>query len=390
MFHHALWNLAFRPWFLIAGISAVVGMGAWLGFLNGYVTLGNALPPGLWHGEMMVFGMFVSVLTGFLFTAVQTWTGLRSLHGIYLALMTASWLGIRAMIWVNKSALLPFILAGLAAWWLLMIGLFLSFLLRSGNHRNLPIVVILSLIGSFQCLLFYQVYSGDVLHAHHALHLAILVFAVLSMLIGGRVIPMFTRNGLARINIHRPEVYARFWLERGVVATSLLALALYASLPVFQWSKTAGLVLVLLGVLNLYRWLRWFSISVLRVPLLWSLHLAYAGIASGLIGIGLGLLLDSRLSIEALHGLAIGGLALLMLSMMTRVSLGHTGRPLQTSPFIPWTYALIAAAALVRIFVFVIADWHQMITLSGLLWMTAFTGFLQQYWLILTRPRLSQ
>lgn len=386
--HSALWSVAFRPWFLIAAALALLGIANWLGFLNGLLPIGSALTPALWHGELMIFGVFVSVLIGFAFTAVQNWTGIRSIHGWQLALASGSWLLLRLLVWSNRPDSLAIAIPGMALWWITVIGLFASYLWRAGNVRNLPILIILTTIGTLHCTVLTLGYLHNPLLALHLLHTALLVFALLSMVMGGRVIPMFTRNGvrLLRGDIDMPPPLA--WLEKLVMVVGVSTVILFAAGYWHTFNTFTGGLMICLGLLNLARWLRWRGTVTLPVPLLWSLHLAYLMLATGLAILGYSLCTGKNGFTDTLHLLAISGIGLLMLSMMCRVSLGHTGRPLSVNRAMQVAFLILLTAGLARALAGTSGSWHTMINASGLMWLLVYGVFLGYFLRVWLKPRV--
>ena len=378
----AVWELAFRPLFLCAAALAVVAMLVWLAWLDGVWPHGPArLSPLLWHVHEMLFGFGFTVAAGFLLTAVQNWTGLRSLNGSTLMVLVGLWLLMRVLLWLPVSYGFWWLVQG--SWWLLVLGCFGRLLWRANSRRNYLLLPVLLAVAVLNLAYLYQAQHNPAL----ALHLAktvLLLFGLVIGVIGGRVIPLFTRNAVATARV-LPTPRTDVWLLVLAALTAVLHLLEgWVSLPV----KSAHLMIVI-AHLHLFRLGHWGGWSCGHNALLWSLHLAYLALALGLAGLGFSTLLASVYATEALHLITVGALGLLILSMMGRVSLGHTGRPLLASRRLCLALWLLVLATLLRVLLPVLglAWWGW--NLSALCWSAAFLLFVQVYLPILTAPRWS-
>jgi len=371
-----LWQLGFRPFYLLAAAFAAVAVPAWL---LAYLGL---LPPGpvdlLWHTHEMVFGFAVAVVAGFLLTAVQNWTGLATPRGRSLQALVVLWiagrcaaLGAPPLLYALVDVAFLFVVA----------GSILRLLLRADNRRNLPICAVIALLGVCN-LMFHLALHGVVAISPLApVHGAILLLVLLVAVIGGRVGPMFTRNGApgsrAR-NIPRLDLAC-------VAAIALLALCWLAAAP--------GWAILLAGaaafLLNAARFILWDPLSTLRTPLLWSFHLSYALLVAGLLSLGLagaGIVSGSA----ALHLLAAGAMTGMIGAMITRTARGHTGRTLQAGRPEIAMFALLPLAVAARLAanLFDGPARNHALALSAALWSLAFIVYLLRYAPWLTRPRL--
>lgn len=370
--------LGFRPFFLAAGIYAVALMGVWLGVLHGRLTIGAGSPL-VWHGHEMLFGFAVAVIAGFLLTAAQNWTGLRTPHGMPLAILFLIWLAGR----------LAFLLPDLPPW--LMATIDLSFLPTLAWVLTLPILKARQLHNApFPVMLLALTVANALVHletlglAHTAslgLHLAAYVVVMMIVVMGGRVIPSFTDNKL--------RTRARRWpmIERLVPAVTLAALAsalFGADTPLTAW--LAGLA----AAVHAIRLAGWYTPRFWAVPLLWVLHLGYAWIALGFALLALAAAGWDAAASSALHAFTAGGIGVLTLGMMARVALGHTGRLLEPAPVMTWAFVAVNLAALFRVAT-PLALPHATLegmALSGALWTIAFALFAALYAPILLRPRV--
>ena len=366
-----LWRLGFRPFFLGGALFALLAMAAWVAALNGWLApqpLGGWLA---WHRHEMPFGFGLAIIAGFLLTAVQTWTGQPSLSGRPLMALFGLWLAGR-LAWF-----LPMPLTALAALELAFaLALLLAFgrlILRARQWHNAPVVLVLALLGACQALNLYGLQLADDSLQRRGVLAALWLVAALMAIIGGRVIPFFTARGLGLAS----QAPARPWLMWSLLGGSLaIAATIAAGLGQVPSPWLAPLFLAVAVLHGLRLW-HWRDRGIWRVPLLWSLHLAYAWLAIAALGMGawhLGWLAQPSL---ASHALAVGAMGGLILAMLARVSLGHTGRPLQPPPAMTWAFALLQVAALSRVLLAAFAV--SGLLLAALCWCLAFGLFLRHY-----------
>ena len=371
--------LGFRPFFLAAGIWAVLLMAVWMLVLLGRLDLG-AWPPMVWHGHEMVFGFAVAVIAGFLLTAAQNWTGIRTPSGAPLAALFLLWLAGR----------LGFLIPGLPATLVALVDLaFLPLLaaalalpiLKARQLHNYPFPVMLLALAAANALVHLEVLGWTASTASLGLHLAVYVVVTMIVVMGGRVIPSFTDNKLGS--------RARRWpvIERLVLPSTLAALL--ASLLAPDLLFTA----LLAALAALVHWVRlagWYTRKYWSVPLLWVLHLGYAWIALGFALLALSAAGFEGAAGSALHAFTAGGIGVLTLGMMARVSLGHTGRLLEAVPLMTLAFIEVGFAALLRVAIplFFPQSHAAAMTASGLLWMVGFGLFAVVYAPMLLRPRV--
>ncbi|MCC7329376.1 MAG: NnrS family protein [Gammaproteobacteria bacterium] len=382
-------SYAFRPFFLLAGLYAVLALALWITGFHGLRWPGAPLViSSLWHAREMALGFGGGVVAGFLLTAVASWTGRTPLRGPWLLVLVAAWLAGRLAATLG---------GGLPAPWLAVIDLAFPVLLAvfagreivgGGSRRNYGIAAITWVLPAL-VLLYHLGEAGiipgaDRLCATVMVHLLMLLIAV----VGGRVIPLFTANWLRMRGDSRPPPTVRPLLDPLAIALVAVAGAADTLAPD---TLPAGLACLLAGAVNLWRLNGWQGSKALSNPLLWSLHLAYACAAAGYVLLGataLGLPLPRT---AALHLLTIGGISGMILAMMTRVALGHTGRPLVVVRPIAVAYVLLALAAVLRSFGPLLpGPYMAMIDTAALLWVAAFSLFLWVYAPILTGPRADQ
>jgi uncharacterized protein involved in response to NO len=373
-----LWRLGFRPFFLAGALLALLAVALWAAVLQGLLSAPK-VPGGLlaWHRHEMPFGFALAIIAGFLLTAVQNWTGRPGLSGRPLIALFALWLAAR-LVWFLPLALGVLIAAQLA-FIALLIAQMARQLIAARQRNNYPILLVLSLLGLCQGLTLTGLALGDDALQRRGALAALWLIAVLLSLIGGRVIPFFTQRGLGRVEAFA----AQPWLDRLLLAGGLLVAALFASGHNLQAQPWLALTFALLAALHGLRLWRWHLPGIWRVPLLWSLHLAYAWLLLATLGMAawhLGWLAQPSL---ASHALAVGALGGLILAMMARVSLGHTGRPLQPPKTVAWAFALLNLGALIRV-----AAGGAWLWLAALCWVLAFALFVTRYAPILCRARV--
>ncbi len=378
-----LFALGFRPFFLLTGVAALVLVPALaIGLATGSAPRGG-LPLTLWHGHEMLFGFVAAAIAGFLLTTVPTWTGQRPCTGATLAALAGLWLAGRIALVPWCGVPLPWA-AAIDLAFIPALGLAASVpILRTRNWRNLPFVFILGTLFLFN-LGFHGTALGWLVLPFDPLLAAVDLIALLITLVAGRIVPAFTRNRLVAEGA-QASVGAPRGLERLVMAAMLAVLVGDLLLP---GRPAAGALAGFAGVVQLARLAHWQTARALRVPLLWVLHLGYAWLVVGLFLKGVWLLTGQPLAAHWLHAFTSGCFALMILAVMTRASLGHTGRPLVAPAAMVAAYLLLAVAALVRVFGPALGDYYPaVVVLATLLWSGAFALFVVVYFPILTRPR---
>lgn len=374
----ALFALGFRPFYLLAAAFAALSAPLWIAAQAGW------RPPVridmLWHMHEMVFGFAVAVVVGFLYTAGYNWTGLWTPRGWRLAAIAGIWIAGRAAM---LAAPLP-LAAAIDLAFLPVAALPLYRVLKqSGKRRNMFMVVLLGLLALADAAYHGAVLGWLRIDPVGPVHAAIMLIVVIEVVIGGRVIPMFTRNavpGSQPVQDARRDQYALvLTVLAGAAWAGGLPAPLTASLALFA---AAGQAARLLG------WQPWRS---WRNPLLWILHLSYAWIPLGFVLLALaqygpqyGLVSQSA----ALHVLTVGALAGLVIGMITRTSLGHTGRPLKAGRGECLMFVLVQAAVVLRFAAAVLPSWRMpCLVLATMCWSTAFLAYLAVYVPYLSAPR---
>ncbi|MGO2073876.1 NnrS family protein [Pseudoalteromonas sp. AOP31-A2-14] len=370
-----LWMLAFRPYFLGAGLLAVLSISYWLLILTGHASWGLTMPATLWHAHEMMFGFAGAVAVGFLLTAAQTWTGVASISGSKLMLLTFIWLAARGAFFITDAGIENFNLYGVMLlqllWWLGAIAALANMLFKSNNKNNYQFLPILSALCALNIIYLWLVVSANMTLALAVVDTAVLIMTLLVGVVAGRVLPFFTARGL---ELEQQVRTAR--LDKVLLYSSIFATALYFISQLFIPNINPGWALGVAGVLHLSRSLMWWNNKMLKVPLLWSLHFSYLALGVGLILVAVSFYSPVILFKDALHMITIGTIGMMILAMMTRVSHGHTGRALTIPYFMAVAFALVLVAAITRSLLPFIIGPYIAWQLSAALWIAAFILFL--------------
>lgn len=373
---HPLWALGFRPFYILSAAFAALAVPLWLGQYLGWLAWPHV---GLgWHAHEMVYGMAIAVIVGFLFTAGRNWTNLWTPRGTHLAALAGLWMAGRgAMLGAPPlaAAAVDLLFLPLAAWPLYRV------LKQSGNKRNLFLVFLLALLTVANALFHGATVGWLALSPLAPVHAAILVIVVIEAVIGGRVIPMFTNNGAPGSKPVVRPLHDKVALGLTVAASVAWVLPLPGAISAaLMMAAACAMLLRLAG---------WRPQRTLRVPLLWILHVGYAWIAIGFALLALAALGLGTAS-AGFHALAVGSMAALVIGMMTRTTLGHTGRMLKSGRYEPVMYLLIQAGAVLRVLAqFAPAAWRNAALLaSGACWSLSFLMFLAVYAPYLWRARI--
>lgn len=366
------WQLfanSFRPFFLLAAIQAALSILAWLPMFYGELSVSSAFAPRDWHIHEMLYGFLPAVITGFLFTAIPNWTGRLPIRGRPLAALLAVWLAGRIVVTVSANIGWAFALLVDAAFLALIVAAATREIIAGGHWRNLPVVgLVFALLAGNVAFHVETHYEGA---ADVSIRVGIGVVILLIALIGGRIIPSFTRNWLVKFNPGRlPVPFGRF--DGAVIGCSALALVSWIAAPL---NMITGVALAMVGVLHLVRLARWAGDRTLRERLLVILHVGY-------VFVPLGFVLNALSAFDVLppsagiHAWTAGAAGTMTLAVMTRASLGHTGQALTASPAIQGIYAAVIIAALARV-VAVLLPAHSdvLLHIAACGWIVAFLGF---------------
>ena len=369
----ALWELGFRPFYLLASSFAALSIGLWALQLNGYLPNAYLRGP-MWHAHEMLFGFTLAVLTGFLLTAAQNWSGQPTPKGAYLAALAALWVAGRVLVlspwgWLAAAVNVAFPLALATA---LAIPLY-----KARNRRNYFFVALLVLMALAQLLVHLNGLEAIRIPGWAGILLGLDVMLFVICVMGGRVIPMFTNNAIPGAQALRHP-----WVEKIALGLVLLILVADALQVTGTW---LALLALLSMVAHLIRFCLWRPWKTLKTPLVWVLHAAYAWIPLHL-ALRAMAAMDWVSSSAAVHALTTGAVGGMVIGMMTRTALGHTGRKLIAGKAEISCYALVAAAAWVRVGV-PLVDASMLpvaVLVSAALWSAGFAIYTLQYWRMLS------
>jgi len=373
----ALWALGFRPFYLLASAFAALSILLWSLQFTGW--LGRPyLPAPIWHAHEMIFGFALAVVVGFLFTAGRNWSGLPTPTGWRLAALAALWVAGRVLVltpfgWAAALVNAAFPLAA-------AIAIAIPFV-KSRNRRNYFFIGLLVLMSAVVLGIHLEQLGVLRFPGWAGIQLALDVILFIMAVMGGRVIPMFTNNGVPGAAATRKPL-----VEKAALGATLVLLAADA-LQAGGW--LLALVAIVAAAAHLVRWWLWDPLKTLRSPIVWVLQVAYLWIPVHLV-LRAAAVLGWVAPSAATHALTVGAIGGLIIGMITRTARGHTGRPLQADRYETACYLMVLLAALLRVFVplLVPALMLQAVVWSAVLWSAAFGLYFVRYWPVLTRPRL--
>jgi len=377
----AIFSYGFRPFFFFGSIYAAVAVMAWLPAFHGHYELVTAFAPRDWHIHEMLFGYVAAVAAGFLTTAIPNWTGRLPLRGTPLIVLFATWVAGR--IAVITSAEIDWLAAAVidCTFLVLVAAAAAREIIAGRKWGNLPVVAIVSALALANMAFHLEAHFNGI--ADYTMRAGIAIVIALIMLIGGRIVPSFTRNWLARrAPGPMPIPFGRF--DAVTVAAGVIALAIWVVAP--SGPVTAAAMFAA-GALHLARLVRWAGWRTAPDRLVLILHVAYAFVPVGFLLCALAAL-DLVLPSAGIHALTSGAIGTMTLAVMSRASLGHTGRALQASVATQVVYAAIVIAALARVTAALVPE--QMFTflpIAGFAWVIAFAGFAVVYAGALCTPR---
>ena len=376
-----LLSYGFRPFFLFGAIYAGLAVLAWLPIFNGELNLTSAFSPIDWHAHEMLYGYLPAVVTGFLLTAIPNWTGRLPIQGMPLLTLVLVWLAGRLC--VTFSAQTGWLLAAIVdvSFLALVVAATAREIVAGKNWRNLRVVGLVTLLLAGNIAFHIEAHVRGT--AEYGTRVGIAVIVMLIVVIGGRIVPSFTRNWLARENPGRlPAPFARFDVV-AMLATAA-ALVLWIAQPAGRIVATA---LVLAGVLNIVRLARWAGDRTCRDRLVLILHVGYAFVPLGFLLAGAAAL-DIIAPNAGVHAWAVGAAGTMTLAVMSRASLGHTGNALIASPITQAIYAAVVIASLARICAALNGGWSDtLLHVTAFAWCVAFFGFALSFGPILAGSR---
>ena len=382
MISSPLWASAFRPFYFLGTLYAPLLVVAWLGAFLGIWSLPSSQLLRLQHGHEFIFGFSAAIITGIVLTALPSWAGTEEILGRRLVLLVALWLVGRIAFWASPwlPALLPAIIDCL-----LFPAVFIMLapqLLRAANRLYLLLLPILAALFAANLIYHHGLLTANYIQAWLALRLAMYAIIVLYVLKGGVLAPIFTGNALREKG--RGEL-APFNMKLEIAAVGALLLLAVLDLAVAPalWTGCAALACALLHGWRTARWKGW---RVADVPLVLVMHLGFAWLVLAFALKAAAELTGIVPEAAWLHAFTVGSLGLMMLGLMTRVSLRHTGRPLVVPPAMLIAYVLMFAAALLRLAATVHALGNGVVALAAALWAAAFALYFMVFWKALVMP----
>jgi uncharacterized protein involved in response to NO len=359
-------------------------MAAWLAvYLTGRAPLPK-WPPQLWHGHEMLYGFVGAAVAGFLLTAVPSWTGARGFAGRPLITVTCVWLAGRIAFACAAWLPLPVLAVAELAFVPALMVLVSPPLLRARN-RNTPLLLVLVLFWATDAAFVFALWREDVMLAVTALRAGINLVLLLITVIGGRIVPSFTASALRAQGVD-PGTRVSPALERIVIGAMAVVLIVDVVAP---GTALAAGVAGIAAVAQAARLIGWRGFRTLRQPIVWVLHAAYAWLPVGLVLKAVYLWSGASWAVHWLHALTVGTAATMILAVMTRAALGHTGRPLVVPKPVTLAYGLLLLAAVTRVFApaFAVIPYRLTVAAAAGLWIAAFVLFVVVYTPILVRPR---
>jgi uncharacterized protein involved in response to NO len=380
----ALWNLGFRPFFLLAAVFSALSIGIWVWKYVTFSTLAlSTVSASQWHAHEMLYGFAFAVIAGFLLTAVKNWTGIQTLHGRPLMGLVACWAIARSVMLAAPGQVLLAAICDLLfnAWLIAAVALPI---IKIKQWRQLGVLSKIVFLTAGNAAFYSQALGWSVTGAHAALWIGLLLNVSLIMVISRRILPMFIERGVKEEVVLKNNA----WIDR-------LLMVCLAALLINILTFNAEILNTVLGLTICvsagFRLWRWHTPGIWQVPLLWSFYCGLWLINLGFLLYAASLFAHSISVILAIHCWAIGGIGVITLAMMARVSLGHTGRNIHTPPrSVVWIFGLIIFATLSRVFLpIMLPEFYRFsVMLAAGAWIVAFGLFCIGYWPILSKPRI--
>lgn len=380
----AILTFGFRPFFFGAAVWAALAMALWVPMLSGHLALPTAFDPVSWHAHEFLFGYLGAVIAGFLLTAVPNWTGRLPIVGWWLGLLAALWLAGRVAVAVSAS-LPPVLVAGIDLSFPVVLALAIGREIVAGkNWRNLIVLGMLGVFLTGNALFHWETAQGEYAAQGYGLRLGLGAGIMMIAVIGGRVVPSFTRNWLVKQRSLTLPVPPMQTFDKAALIVLLMALILWVAVPI---KAATGFALALAGVLHVIRLTRWAGHKTLAEPLVTVLHVGYAFVPLGAVAMAAEILKPGSIGMAgAQHLWLAGAVGLMTLAMMTRATLGHTGQALTAGPGTVMIYVTLTLSVLARV---VAGIWPEIAgplhVIAGLFWLMAFGGFAVVYGALLLR-----
>lgn len=377
-------SYGFRPFFLVGALWAAFAMTLWVPMLSGHVVLPTAFEPVSWHAHAFLFGYLGAVIAGFLLTAVPNWTGRLPIVGWPLGALAALWLAGRGIVMV--SAGLPPLLVAVVdlAFPVVLAAVIAREIVAGKNWRNLIVLGMLAVFTLGNAIFHWEAARGDYAAQGYGLRLGVGAAIMMIAVIGGRIVPSFTRNWLVKRGTGRLPVAPMQRFDKLSLLVLVAALLLWVALPLHA---ATGAMLIVAGVFHLVRLARWAGDRTRAEPLVIVLHIGYAFLPLGALALGAEILVPGTLgTVGAQHVWTGGAIALMTLAVMTRATLGHTGQALSADAGTVSIYLALILAVLARV---AAGLWPMQASLlhgvSGLAWIAGFAAYAVIYGRLLLR-----
>ncbi len=379
----ALFELAFRPFFLFGALFSAVAIALWALILNGIITPDLYGGSYWWHVHEMLFGFAPAIIVGFLLTAVQNWTGERTINGKLLMALTLLWISARVLL-IAPNLLPASIIALIDIAFLPCSAVALGApIVKVKLWRNLFFVPILLIMMYLNVTMHYAAANQEMSMLTNSSNTMVMMIILVMTIMGGRVFPMFTANGTQTAKVSPIK-----GLELATIASTLAVVV--ASFSFFSLhNATFAALLIFCAACHIIRVSRWKIWVTLRTPLVWSLHISYFAIPVGLIMLALSLITTWVTHSQAIHSITVGAMGLMILSMISRVSLGHTGRAIQIGLFMTFALVAIVFAFIIRVFGHLwLSNYNEVIATAAFFWVLGYAGFFFYYFPFLIKKRV--
>lgn len=377
-----MFRLAFRPFFWFSALFGVISIALWALSFTGDIHFAPYGGSYFWHIHEMLFGFTSAVVVGFLLTAVQNWTGVSSIKGTSLLLLFLLWFSARVLL-ILPGALNVWLISTIDLLFLPVSALAMAKpIVKVRQWRNLffvPILLVMTLLNS----LMHLALAGYLAISFPALsYPMVLLISLVMSIMAGRVFPMFTANGTRTERVASIPIIEK--LAIGSILMSVIVTIEWLNAPAIF----VGVIYLFTGMVNFVRALRWRIWVTFSTPLVWSLHLSYWMLCLGYVLLGLSEFQIIGNASTALHALTVGGIGFMVLSMISRVSLGHTGRPIMVGKTMTIALVMIGISALCRVLLpYLLGHYSLAIQISAAFWVVAYGIFVVRYAPVLFRSR---
>jgi uncharacterized protein involved in response to NO len=379
----AVLTWGFRPFFLAAALWAAAAIAMWIVVLQTGLALPSRFDPLAWHIHEMLFGFVMAAVAGFLLTAIPNWIGRPPVSGAALGYLAGLWLLGRVACLISQMLPTWLAIGADLAFPVALLAIVAREIIAAKNRRNMPMIMPIAVLGIANLLMHLDA-AGVAVPTGLGWRLGLAAILALVSVVGGRIIPSFTRNWLAARQVKNlPAPHG--------LADRLALGSLHAGLFGWAFFPTALVVGVLLlfgAIFNLWRLMRWQGARTTAEPLLLILHIGYGWLCIGVALLGASILTSTVTTSAGIHALTVGAIGTMILAVMTRVTRGHTGRRLTSDPTTNVLYGCVVAAALTRIAAAFATVWSMpLLIAAGCFWIAAFILFVIRYSSMLLQPR---